>query len=207
MRTDRQKETTVNAFLWEIQLKILYSQGWWCMWYYFQQYAMQLYFEAAKRPGYSNAVIQRLLSCWLPKSWASWTSGEPRKVVYGHNRCQQTLNAILTVRHQCPHCMWNKWTLRLTKDERKECLCLHWRDWSAEGLGVQRKVRKSCIKTLSCLEWEIKVVARVHLSEMIGRAEVAPELPSFLGQREKFSIRLALQNSNFALAQTRVRCL
>lgn len=47
MRTDRQKETTIHPFLWEIQLKILYSLGRQYKWYYSQQCDMQLNFEAS----------------------------------------------------------------------------------------------------------------------------------------------------------------
>lgn len=43
-------------------------------------------------------------------------------------------------------------------------------------MEVQRKVQKRCINPSSCLEWEFKGDARVHLSEMVERAEEDPEV-------------------------------
>lgn len=116
MRTDRQKETTVRPFLWEIQLKSLYSQGWWYKRYYSQQCDMPLYFEAAKKmSGYADAVCQRLLSCWLSKFWTPLSALNICRAQGGCTGAQwvpANVGAILLVGHQCPHC-----TLRQVNSE------------------------------------------------------------------------------------------
>lgn len=150
MRTDRQKETTTHPFLWEIQLKILYSQSWWylvlvpAMWY------AAVFWGCKKWQATQRLSIRGCSSAgwWSPGfPWALWTSAEPREVVYRHSGCRETLRAILTVRHQSSHCTVSQVNSEAHKRQKKgtfmSALKRCWRFGSPEEGG--KKLRKTLI--------------------------------------------------------------
>lgn len=172
MRTDRQKETTVHQFLWEIQLEILYSRVWWYVVLLPATWYAVVFWDCKKRQATPMLSIRGCSAYWVSPGhpWALWTPTEHREVVYGHSGCQQTLPAILIVRHQFPHCTISQ--VNSETHKWKNRLCLHWR--CAEGLGVQRKVQENLHKSLILLGVRIRGDARIHHGEMAGRAVVAP---------------------------------